>query len=101
MADEYSEFRKAVCSSSHYLQRLRQLIVNSVIATDIIDKDLQKGRNSRREKPFCDVSSLRIESQDNATLIIEHLIQADRKWNERLFREIHESYVTRSGARDS
>jgi 3'5'-cyclic nucleotide phosphodiesterase len=115
-ADEYSEFRKAVCPSAHQLQRLRQLVVNSVIATDIIDADLQKDRNSRWETAFCDVSSSDIESQENAcrraTLIIEHMIQASdvshcmqhwtvyRKWNERLFREMYRSYIKHRTARD-
>jgi 3'5'-cyclic nucleotide phosphodiesterase len=117
MADEYSAFRHAVCPSHHQLRRLRQLVVNSVISTDIVDKDLKESRNSRWEKAFLQETSL--PSADihhitnrRATLVLEHLIQASdvshcmqhwqvyRKWNERLFLEMREAYFSGRGDRD-
>jgi 3'5'-cyclic nucleotide phosphodiesterase len=120
MDDEFSEFRKAVCPSDHHLRRLRQLVVNSVIATDIIDKELKDNRNSRWEKAFVEGSAALLEGKEDshqilnrrATLILEHLLQASdvshcmqhwqvyRKWNERLFQEMYEAYVLGRGDRD-
>jgi 3'5'-cyclic nucleotide phosphodiesterase len=114
MSDEYSAFRRAICPSDHQLRRLRQLVVNSVIATDIVDKDLKQERNSRWEKAFNEdatVDSNQIMNR-RATLVLEHLIQASdvshcmqhwqvyRKWNERLFREMREAYFSGRGDRD-
>jgi 3'5'-cyclic nucleotide phosphodiesterase len=117
MADKFSAFRKTVCPTNHHLQRLRQLVVNSVIATDIMDPDLKESRNSRWEKAFgeCHQSSDQ-GSHDivnrKATLVLEHLIQASdvshcmqhwqvyRKWNERLFREMYHAYDNGRGASD-
>jgi 3'5'-cyclic nucleotide phosphodiesterase len=114
MSDEFSEFRQAVCPSEHQLQRLRQLLVNSVISTDIVDNDLKQARNSRWEKAF--VEEIPPDSNQimnrRATLVLEHLIQASdvshcmqhwqvyRKWNERLFREMRQAYFSGRGDRD-
>jgi 3'5'-cyclic nucleotide phosphodiesterase len=114
MAEEYSEFRRAICPSDHQLRRLRQLVVNSVIATDIVDKDLKQERNSRWERAFNEDASADSNQIMNrrATLVLEHLIQASdvshcmqhwqvyRKWNERLFREMREAYFSGRGDRD-
>jgi 3'5'-cyclic nucleotide phosphodiesterase len=119
MADEYSEFRKAVCPSNYHLQRLRQVVVNSIIATDISDNDLKDDRNARWVSAFgdgvstagADESSQQIINR-RATLVLEHLIQASdvshcmqhwqvyRKWNERLFCEMYSAYNIGRGGRD-
>jgi hypothetical protein len=39
MKDEYNALRAAIYSDEDELRRFRQLIVNSVMATDIADKD--------------------------------------------------------------
>jgi 3'5'-cyclic nucleotide phosphodiesterase len=116
MADEYTDFRGAVCPTDHHLQRLRQVVVNCVIATDIVDKDLKDDRNTRWEKGFMSGNSLSDDSQQvqnrRATLVLEHLIQASdishcmqhwqvyRKWNERLFREMYHAYNIGRGDRN-
>lgn len=91
------------------LKRFRQLIVNSVMATDIMDKDLKQLRNARWDKAFdssIDISTKSVGDSVNrkATIVIEHLIQASdvahtmqhwhvfRKWNERLFMEMYQAY---------
>jgi 3'5'-cyclic nucleotide phosphodiesterase len=119
MGDEYAQFRQTICPSEHHLQRLRQVVVNSVIATDISDEELKQDRNSRWEKAFQkQPSSLQVtpDAPHNidrrATLVLEHMIQASdishcmqhwqvyRKWNERLFQEIYDAYVTGRGDAD-
>ena len=93
------------------MSRFRQLVVNSVMATDILDKDLKKLRNERWDRAFSSVETVngesdRVRRNRKATIVIEHLIQASdvahtmqhwhvyRKWNERLFEELHHAYVS-------
>jgi hypothetical protein len=117
--------RSAICLTQEEEVRFRQLVVNAVMATDIMDKDLKKLRDDRWMKAFdseregiisldralsdSDSSLNDKASKDvvnrKATIVIEHLIQASdvahtmqhwhiyRKWNERLFREMHKAYV--------
>jgi hypothetical protein len=87
--------------------RFRQLVVNSVMATDIMDKDLKNDRNARWSKVFTEQPAQESPADvinRKATIVIEHLIQASdvahtmqhwhvyRKWNERLFEETYKSY---------
>lgn len=75
------------------------------MATDIVDKDLKNLRNARWDKAFKDVEEdPEKDVNRKATIVIEHLIQASdvahtmqhwhifRKWNERLFQEMHKAY---------
>jgi hypothetical protein len=111
MQDDYQNLRKAVCPTENDLQRFRQLVVNIVLATDIMDKDLKQLRNARWEKAFSSSSngndeSLDVQRDRKTTIVIEHLIQASdvahtmqhwhvyRKWNERLFREMSHAFKT-------
>jgi hypothetical protein len=52
MKIEYTELRNAICGTQEELIRFRQLVVNSVLATDIMDKDLKQLRNTRWDKAF-------------------------------------------------
>jgi hypothetical protein len=90
------------------MKRFRQLVVNCVMATYIMDKDLKTLRNDRWDRAFSDAH---VEEPDDvsrsckATIVIEHLIQASdvahtmqhwhiyRKWNERLFEEMSRAYT--------
>jgi hypothetical protein len=83
-------------------KRFRQLVVNSVMATDIMDKDLKILRNRWAEGLLMDCSHKEGQGRccgPQATIVIEHLIQASgmytmqhwhiyRKWNARLFEEL-------------
>jgi hypothetical protein len=108
MGDDYVDLRAAIYGDEGEKVRFRQLVVNSVMATDIMDKDLKIDRNARWSKAFTEQPAQ--ESAENvinrkATIVIEHLIQASdvahtmqhwhvyRKWNERLFEESYRSYV--------
>ena len=72
MKDQYQDLRSTICASPFELQRLRQLVVNSVIATDIMDHDLNQERNERWNHLFGQPN----DSKNNtkATAILEHLI---------------------------
>lgn len=109
VSDEFSNLRKTICSTDFELMRLRDLIINSVMATDIADKDLKLLRDARWAKAF----SNSIIKDDNpkdsinrkATIVIEHLIQASdishtmqhwhvyRQWNEKFFFECMKAYM--------
>merc|ERR1711935_779735 len=99
--------------------RFRQLVVNAVCATDIIDKDLKNARNKRWEKAFSverssqeSMSPLEEQINRKATIVIEHIIQASDvahtmqhwhiyiKWNERLYAEMYKAYTQGRSEKD-
>jgi 3'5'-cyclic nucleotide phosphodiesterase/Adenylate and Guanylate cyclase catalytic domain len=104
---DYEELRAAIASTPADWIRFRQLVVNSVMATDIADKEQKDFRNARWDKAFkgeyCEEDA-DVARNRKATIVIEHLIQASdvshtmqhwhiyRKWNERLFRELYKAY---------
>ncbi len=106
MESKYDKFRSTLCSDLEELTRFRQLVVNSVLATDIMDKDLKSLRNARWEKAFSShyAESVKDSIDRKATIVIEHLIQASdishtmqhwtvyRRWNARLFKEMYDAY---------
>jgi 3'5'-cyclic nucleotide phosphodiesterase len=107
MDPNYSALRAAIYSNEEELRRFRQLVVNTVLATDIVDTELKELRNGRWAKAFYEatVSSEKENGVDRkATIVIEHLIQASdvahtmqhwhvyRKWNERFFIECYRAY---------
>ena len=80
MGIQYTELRQAIYQTKEEFQRFRQLLVNAVLATDIMDKELKSLRNSRWEKTFAEKSQQN-KGGDNevnrkATVVIEHIIQA-------------------------
>jgi class 3 adenylate cyclase len=108
MEPTYKDLRECIYTSQSELDRFRQLIVNSVMATDIVDKDLKALRNGRWDKAFKDAKEDDNPTDDvnrKATIVIEHLIQAADvahtmqhwhvylKWNERLFHELYKAYL--------
>jgi hypothetical protein len=106
--DSYSSLRAAIYRDDIERKRFRQLVVNSVMATDIMDADLKILRNARWNKAFSEASlqeSMVQSTNRKATIVIEHLIQASdvahtmqhwhiyRKWNERLFEEMYNAFI--------
>eukprot|EP00980_Cylindrotheca_fusiformis_P001232 scaffold331_cov117-Cylindrotheca_fusiformis.AAC.10 len=103
MEGSYPNLRKAIYNTEDEFKRFRQLLVNTVMATDIMDKELGAIRKARWERAFNDSLHEDRETAANrkATIVIEHLIQASdiahtmqhwhiyRKWNGRLFEEMH------------
>ena len=104
MLTKFKDLRKFVFGTQDELKRFRQLIVNTVLATDIFDKELNDLRKQRwseafsEHRPSSDVGDLR------ATIVIEHIIQASdvshtmqhwhvyQKWNRSLFKEMYMAY---------
>lgn len=108
MEDRFSNLRSAIYHSDAELKRFRQLVVNTVLATDIMDKQLASKRKERWEAAFSGESGAE-DPEDaanrRATIVIEHIIQASdvahtmqhwhvyRKWNGRLFEEMYQAYM--------
>lgn len=73
----FSKLRVCLCPRRTDLIRLHELIVNIVLATDIVDKDLKEERNARWAKVFSEhANSASNIDQLKATIVLEHLIQA-------------------------
>ena len=110
MEDGFQNLRSTIYSTEAEFKRFRQLVVNSVIATDIVDKELKALRNARWDRAFhsqehAQTNTDVVENVNRkATIVIEHLIQASdvahtmqhwhvyRKWNERFFLECYQAY---------
>jgi len=114
MRDEFKDLRRCVCATDKELIQFRQLVVQMVMATDVIDKDIGQRRKERWNKAFnIDISrskhnpgsdSAAIIRDRKATIVLEHLIQASdvshtmqhwhvyHKWNENLFLEMYHAY---------
>jgi hypothetical protein len=107
MESRFVNLRNLIYSNPDELKRFRQLMVNTVLATDIFDKELQTLRKNRWNNAFHRFDQMTIldsSAEDDvnrkATIVIEHLIQASdvahtmqhwhiyEKWNERLFAEM-------------
>eukprot|EP00980_Cylindrotheca_fusiformis_P015482 scaffold4363_cov125-Cylindrotheca_fusiformis.AAC.2 len=114
MGKEYEALRACIYHTEDDLRRFRQLVVNTVMATDIVDKELQALRKERWETAFAETSVQvdNISSEDcKATIVIEHLIQASdvshtmqhwhiyKSWNEKFFMECYSAY--KAGRADS
>jgi 3'5'-cyclic nucleotide phosphodiesterase len=81
MKPEFLEFRQVLCENPADMQRFRQIVVNMVIATDIMDPDLKMLRNMRWSKAFDESTRTSIETASakvnrKATIVLEHLLQA-------------------------
>lgn len=120
LEDDYQDLRRTIYTTTQELQRFRQMVVNTVMATDIMDKDLKKLRNDRWERAFssvdddscCTMGSQKTQIDRKAMIVIEHLIQASdvahtmqhwqvyRKWNAALFKEMHNAYMAGRSDKD-
>jgi 3'5'-cyclic nucleotide phosphodiesterase/Adenylate and Guanylate cyclase catalytic domain len=95
MEPEYQDLRACIYTTPEELDRFRQVVVNTVMATDIMDKELGMLRKKRWEKAFANLlpmppstsmssslsyspssSSTAEDANRKATIVIEHLIQA-------------------------
>jgi len=101
MSEEFDDLRGAIFGDISALRRFRQLLVNSVIATDIFDKELGAARKARWEKAFSDdEEDTTTEKNRKATIVIEHLIQASdvahtmQHWVSFVFRSLYEPLLS-------
>ena len=101
------ELRSVIYATEKELNHFRQIVVNAVMATDIMDKDLKDLRNLRWSKAFEDsevIASCPHNTNRKVTSIIEILLQASdvahtmhnwevfREWNQCLFEEMSNAY---------
>lgn len=113
MEPGHANLRRLLFPSQSDQNRFRQLVVNSVMATDIVDQEMLNLRNNRWDKAFnMDASQGQTMEQNErdrinrkATIVIEHIIQASdishtmqhwhvyRKWNTKLFEELYLAYL--------
>ena len=86
MDPQYENLRGAIYTNDKEMKRFRQLLVNSLLATDIFDKELGALRKNRWLKAFSkdnadgEPSSVagddaRTSVNRKATIVIEHIIQ--------------------------
>jgi hypothetical protein len=75
----FQELRHTIYGTGEEKKRFRQLLVNVVLATDIVDKELKDLRNNRWDKAFKGGDSgkptalmTRDEVNRKATIILEH-----------------------------
>jgi class 3 adenylate cyclase len=79
---DFKNLRACIYQSEAECQRFRHLVVNSVMATDIFDKELKALRNSRwdmafhKEEKEQEQAVGRVDANIRATIVIEHIIQA-------------------------
>jgi hypothetical protein len=103
MEERFKPLRRVIYATKDELQRFRQLVVNAVMATDIMDKNLSMQRKARWNQAFAEgcedtiavrgTTEAEFAVNRKATIVIEHLIQASdvahtmqhwhiyRKWN--------------------
>ena len=81
MADKYSDLRATIFSTVSEQDHFRQIVIHSVMATDMLDPRLREMRNQQWKQTFGGsiVPSRRHMSRDidnrKATIVIEHLMQ--------------------------
>jgi len=106
MLPDYRDLLDCLCPSTRETERLKQLITDAVLATDIFDEDLIQNRNTRWQQVFGPGPVTDPENVDNlrVMVVLDHLIQASDvahtmqhwhvyiKWNERLFWEMSDAY---------
>lgn len=69
----FNKLRETLCGDENEMNRFKELAMNSVLATDVFDKDLNQLRNDRWEEAFACKHSC---AHRKATIVIEHLLQA-------------------------
>ncbi|GKZ00827.1 hypothetical protein MPSEU_001034400 [Mayamaea pseudoterrestris] len=115
MQDTFKDLRRTIYQTEDEFKRFRQLLVNVVLSTDIMDKDLAAKRKARwvlAFDPRASVGSKEELTARKASIVIEHLIQASdvahtmqhwhvyRKWNARLFEEMYKVWKEGRSAQD-
>merc|ERR1739848_267416 len=129
MEDRFRELQSLIFVNGDEMRRFKQLLINTVLATDIADKERSTRGEIRWQKAFHpssissdamddDNSSATIPPQNTslrslkATLVFEQIMQASdvahtmqhwqtfKKWNKRLYKELSKGYREGRGAFD-
>jgi Adenylate and Guanylate cyclase catalytic domain/3'5'-cyclic nucleotide phosphodiesterase len=108
MSDKYKALRECIFESESDKRRFRELLVDSVLATDIADKELGTLRKSRWDDAFsgsAEEDETLLDRNRRATIVFEHIIQAAdvshcmqhwytyQRFNARLFEERYLAYL--------
>ena len=114
MSESYDTLRRAIFPTMTDLMRFRQVVVNTVLATDIFDKEMGDMRKTRWDRVFGGTEDTVSDAAKNtrATIVLEHIIQASdvshtmqhwhvyTKWNGRLFEEMRLAFNQGRMAKD-
>ena len=121
MEDRFLDLQGEIFTNSREMMRFRQLLMNTVLATDIADKERSAAGKIRWQKAFHpsqeDVSDCSLDADNNnrslkATLVFEQIMQASdvshtmqhwhtfKKWNKKLYSELSKAYREGRGASD-
>lgn len=76
LESNFQNLRRFIYTTKSEFQRFRELVVNTVSCTDIMDVDLKKMRDAQWEKAFHSDKSRLDAINRKATIVIAHLIQA-------------------------
>lgn len=111
ISEDFMDLHDCLFETQHEIDRFRQVPINSVLATDIMDKELNGLRRKRWDKSFSSADDVHdgynhSKRDLRATIVIEHIIQASdvshtmqhwleyRKRNKLLFQELYVAYQT-------
>lgn len=106
----FTVLRRAIYQTSDEFEHFRQVMVQAILATDIMDKSMQQDRLRRAEA--CARPGSICSKEKQTTSLIENLMQAAdishtmqswelyHKWNGRLFDEMSAAYSAGRGTRD-
>jgi hypothetical protein len=75
MNPKYKDLRHTVAQTPDEMARFRQLVINCVMATDIVDKELKKLRENRWTKAFNGEHTTEVKEATvnrKATIVLEH-----------------------------
>jgi hypothetical protein len=115
MSESYNNLRRSIFPTESDLKRFRQVVVNSVLATDIFDKEMSDRRKARWNRVFggsADDLMDPVTTNTRATIVLEYIIQASdvshtmqhwhvyTKWNRRLFEEMRLAFTQGRMAKD-
>jgi hypothetical protein len=108
MNPSFADLQRSIFSNTAELQHFRQVLVNTVMATDIFDEDIKAQLESKWIKAFGEKPAHNAKQQDlidrKATTIIELISQASNvshamqhwyiylKWNKSLFQEMYRAF---------
>jgi hypothetical protein len=119
MEPQYEDLRRCIYTTQAELECFRKLLVNTVLATDVMDKELGNVRKRRWDLAFR-TQALHASSHGDtsyignrkATIIIEYLMQASDvahtmqhwqiyiTWNEKFFQECYQAFLDCRSDRD-
>jgi hypothetical protein len=105
MQPEFEELRECICADESELKHFRQVVINSVLATDFMDEQLVALGKERWEKSFgeeadANKKNLNLKASIVVTLVMQasdsfHAIQhwqLFQKWSERYFFELYSAF---------